>query len=443
MGGKMKVLLNHKNKASIYFAVCLMAAAGLLAQQPSSGAASAEVPGAALAAGATPLPDLMAEAEKNNPEILAAGHGWEAAATAVGSARAWPDTQVSVQSFSVGSPRPFAGFSHSDFAYIGFGASQDIPYPGKRTLRGQVAEREADSQREQAESVRRQIIDKLKASYFQLAYLEQMLGILEWNGQVLSDIEKIAESRYRVGQGNQQEVLKAQLERTKILQEITMHHRDEGQLQAQLKQLVGRAQESPDIVAAPLTPRPLTYTASDLLWAVKEHNPDVRARAAMVEKADAQINLAKKEFRPDFNVQYTFERTGSSFPAYYMATFGINLPNRGRRKAELAQASERREQANAELAAETQRQMAEVQSQYVLAQTSAEQLKIYKEGLIPQSDATFHSALAAYQSNRQDFETLLSAFRDLLNLNLDYQRELATHEAALARLETLTGVTLP
>jgi cobalt-zinc-cadmium efflux system outer membrane protein len=188
--------------------------------------------------------------------------------------------------------------------------------------------------------------------------------------------------------------------------------------------------------------RPLAYTASDLLWAVKEHNPDVRARAAMLDKADAQINLAKKEFRPDFNVQYTFERTGSSFPAYYMATFGINLPNRGRRKAELAQASELREQANAELAAETQRQMAEVQSQYVLAQTSAEQLKIYKEGLIPQSDATFHSALAAYQSNRQDFETLLSSFRDLLNLNLDYQRELATHEAALARLETLTGVTL-
>ena len=74
------------------------------------------------------------------------------------------------------------------------------------------------------------------------------------------------------------------------------------------------------------------------------------------------------------------------------------------------------------------------------AQTSEEQLNIYKEGLIPQSDATFRSALAAYQANRQDFQTLLSSFMDVLNLQLEYQRELADHEIALAHLETLTGV---
>ena len=84
--------------------------------------------------------------------------------------------------------------------------------------------------------------------------------------------------------------------------------------------------------------------------------------------------------------------------------------------------------------------MAEVQDQYVVAQTSAEQLKIYTEGLIPQSKATFQAALAAYQANRQDFQTLLFAFMDVLNLELEYQRELADHETALGQLETLTGV---
>lgn len=84
--------------------------------------------------------------------------------------------------------------------------------------------------------------------------------------------------------------------------------------------------------------------------------------------------------------------------------------------------------------------MAEVQDQYVVAQTSAEQLKIYSDGLIPQSNATFQSALAAYQASRQDFQTLLSSFMDVLSLQLDYQRELAEHEIALGRLETLTGV---
>jgi hypothetical protein len=84
--------------------------------------------------------------------------------------------------------------------------------------------------------------------------------------------------------------------------------------------------------------------------------------------------------------------------------------------------------------------LAEVQDQYVVAQTSAEQLKIYAEGLIPQSEATFRSALAAYEANRQDFQTLLSSFLDVLNLQVEYQRELADHESALAQLEALTGV---
>jgi len=206
--------------------------------------------------------------------------------------------------------------------------------------------------------------------------------------------------------------------------------------------LLGRPQDSPDIVTEPLHLRLLSRTSSDLLRQVQEQNPRVQSRVAMVGRMDAQVDLARKNFRPDFTVQYMFERTGSSFPAYYMANLSINLPNRGRRRAELEQASEEREQAHEELAAEMQRQQAEIQGQYIVAQASAEQLKIYKEGLIPQSDSTFRAALAAYQSNKQDFGGLLSSFLDLLRLDLDYQRELATHESALARLESLTGVTL-
>jgi len=87
--------------------------------------------------------------------------------------------------------------------------------------------------------------------------------------------------------------------------------------------------------------------------------------------------------------------------------------------------------------------LSEIQQQFVFAETSSEQLKIYKDGLVPQAAATFRSALAAYQANRQDFQTLLSSFLDALDLDLQYQRELANHEMALAKLEALTGVTLP
>ncbi len=390
----------------------------------------------------TPLEALIEEAGRNSPEIAAAAHGWQAASHVGKQVSALPDTQVSVQQFSVGSPRPFAGFSNSNFAYIGVGASQEIPFPGKRGLRVQVADREADSLHAQVESIRRQVLEKLKNTYFQLSYIQQTLGILQRNDRSLGDIEQIVESHYRVGQGNQQEVLRAQLQHTKILQEITMHHRQEGQLESQLKELLNRAQDSPDIVAEPLTLRSIPYSAPELLALARQQNPDIRARSELVRKAEAQTDLAHKEFRPDFDVQYMYQHTASQFRDYYMATFGLTLPNRGRRSAELAEATEKREQANKELEAAIQRKFAEIQSQYVLAQTSAEQLKIYKEGLIPQSGATLRSALAAYQANRQDFQTLISSFVDVLNLDLEYQRELAEHESALAKLEALTGVTL-
>jgi outer membrane protein TolC len=386
------------------------------------------------------LKDLIREAEQNSPEIAVAERGYAAATHVARQASALPDTQITVQQFAVGSPRPFAGYTNSEFAYVGLGASQEIPYPGKRGLRGQVANREADVRRVQIESVRRTVTDKLKAAYFRLAYLQQTLSVLERNNQLLKDVEQIVESRYRVGKGNQQEVLKAQLQSTKILQEITMHHREVGQLEAQLKQLLNRPQESPDIQTEPLAARILTYSASDLLSLAKQENPDVQAQQAMVTKTESQVELAKKEFRPDFSLQYMYQNTDRKFRDYYMAGFSITLPNPGRRKAELADAEATRDQANKQLEAEVQQRLAEVQDQYVVAQTSAEQLKIYKDGLIPQSNATFQSALAAYQSNRQDFETLLSSFMDALNLEIEYQRELADHEVALARIEMLTGV---
>jgi outer membrane protein TolC len=422
-------------------AILLTLATAALAQQPhEAGAPNAYGERFRETGPIVSIQDLVREAEQNNPEITAAERGYEAATHVAGQVSALPDTQLTVQQFAVGSPRPFAGYTNSDFAYIGFGASQEIPFPGKRSLRGQVANREADVRRIQIESVRRGIIAKLKATYFRLAYLQQTLSVLERDDKVLADVQQVVESRYHVGQGNQQEVLKAQLQHTKILQEIAMHHREVGQLQAQLKQLLNRPQDTADIQTEPLAVRNIPYSASDLLNMAKQQNPDIQSQHQMVRKAESQIELAHKEFRPDFNVQYMYENTDRKFRDYYVATFGINLPNRGRRKAQLAEAEASREQANQQLEAESQRRLAEVQDQYVVAQTSAEQLKIYAEGLIPQSEATFRSALAAYEANRQDFQTLLSSFLDVLNLQVEYQRELADHESALAQLEALTGV---
>jgi cobalt-zinc-cadmium efflux system outer membrane protein len=390
-----------------------------------------------------PLAALVEEARQKNPEIQAATHGAQAAGHAAKQAGALPDTQIILQHLSVGSPRPFAGYTNSDFAYVGLGASQEFPWPGKRRLRMQVASAQADAMHTQSGAVSRMVIEQVKIAYFKLAYLQATLEILLRDDKLLAEMEQIAESRYRVGQGNQQEVLKAQLQHTRILQEINMHHREQGQLQVQLKQLLARAQDSPDIVTEPLRERSLPESASSLLQQARQNNPEINAREQLVKRADLQTELARKEFRPDFGLQYLYQNTDRKFRDYYMLTFTVTLPNHGRRRAELAEATENRQSATAELNAEVQRRQAEVQDQYVMAKTSAEQLRIFREGLMPQAEATLRAAMAAYQANRQGFETLLSSFRDALDFEEQYQKELSEHESALARLESLTGVTLP
>ena len=391
----------------------------------------------------TSLRDLVQEAEQRNPQIAASFHGWQASRNVPKQVSAFPETQVSVQQFSVGSPRPFAGYSNSEFAYIGFGASQDIPYPGKRQLRARVAAHEADSMETQTDSVHRIVVGNLKMVYFKLAYIQQTLGVLQKSNDLLNQVQGATEARYRVGQGNQQDVLKAQLQHTKILQEIAHHHQEEGLLEAQIKQLLGRPQDSPDIVADTLSARSLAFSAPELLQKASEQNPDVRSKQALIRQQETQVELAHKNFRPDFNVQYAYQHTNGDTRDYYMATFGFRLPNRGRQKAELTEAEQNQERARREADSESQRVLSEVQQQYVRAKTSEDRLKIYSDGLVPQSEATFRAALSAYQSNRQDFESLLSSFLDVLNLDLEYRRELVEHESALAELERLTGVDMP
>jgi outer membrane protein TolC len=417
----------------LFVATCGVAMFG---QDPQSNDAGMATPVSALAS-------LIDEAHRNNPDIRAMSHSYAAAGQMSKAAGALPDTQLMVQHLGVGSPRPFAGYTNSDFAYIGLGAAQEFPWPGKRKLRQQAAELQAGAMHAQIEAVTRNVIEQVKLAYFKLAYLQQTLGILQSDDKVLSDMEQIAESRYRVGKGNQQEVLKAQLQHTRILQEINVHHREEAARQVQIKRYLGRAQDSPDIVTEPLRQRALPPDAQELFSRLRENNPEIAAGKSNLSRANKLVELSRKEFKPDFGVQYMYQNTDRRFRDYYMATLTVTMPNRGRRRAELAQALEEQQAAAANVDAETQRRLAEVEEQYRAARLSLDQLKIYREGLMPQARATFQSAMSAYQANRQDFETLLSSFRDVLDFEEQYQKELGEYESALARLESLTGVNLP
>jgi cobalt-zinc-cadmium efflux system outer membrane protein len=390
----------------------------------------------------TPLPALIREAENNNAEIKTAELTWKAATHVARQATTLPDPQFTVQQFSVGSPRPFAGITNSDFAYIGFGASQELPYPGKLRLKGQVADRQADTEHARAGALLAMIAGQVKTAYFRLAYLQQTLTFLERSGITLKQLGDSELARYRTGQGSQADVLKAQLEHTKLLREITMHHAEMAELQAELKRLLRRAQDSPDIVAENLTPRTLTYNIHDLLHFARDRNPDVKTQTAALKKQEAELQSAERAGKPDFNIGYQVEETGSQYRNYYMLTFNVTVPRRRRVEAAVAEAAELRNRAREDLDAQSQQQLADVQKQYVAATSSVELITEYREGLIPQAEAAFRAAMTAYQSNAQQLSSVLLAFNDLLNLQRDSATALLDHEVALARLETLTGVTL-
>lgn len=390
----------------------------------------------------TPLATLISEAQSSNTQISAADHAWKAATHVAQQATTLPDPQFTVQSYSVGSPKPFAGFSNSDFAYIGFGASQELPYTGKLRLKGEVATREADMQQTQADLLRSSISDQVKALYLRLAYLDATLSILGRNDAVLKPMIETGLSRYSLGQGSQAEVLKAQIEHTKILREVTMHHQEMGQLQASLKQLLSRSQSSPDIVPEPLSLTPLQRTAEELQNLVLAHNPAVSVDAAGVHKKDAQLRSAQREGKPDFNVGYMFQQTGGGYRDYYMLTVSMRLPRRKRVEAGVAEAAESLERSKQELDSQMQQQLAEVQKQYVTVTNTAELLAEYQDGLLPQARAAFQAEQTTYQSGKQAFAPVLSSLLDVLTFEHDYQQALLDHETALARLETLTGAQL-
>jgi outer membrane protein TolC len=391
------------------------------------------------------LADLIAEAERNNPQIQAARHGWQSAQEVPTQISTRPDPQFVLQHVSVGSPRPFAGYTNSDFAYVGLGISQDLPYPGKLRLRGEIAKKDAEVTQQKYESVGRTVQVAVKTVYFQLGFLFKQRTILDGDGQLLQQVEQAAEARYRNGMGMQQEVLQAQLERTKLLREITMNQLEVGKLQAELKQLLNRQQSSPDIETTELSDTTTPYTYDQLLAAAKLNNPEITGAQKMIEKQGLQVDLARKDFYPDFNLQYMWQRTDpTQFRAYYSVTLGVRFPiYRGRRQQpELAQAEADRSQAKSDFENQTQQIAFLLKQRFLSAEKSEELLKIYREGLLPQARAELQAGMAAYQSSRQDFQALLASFLDVLKLDEEYWQTISEHETALAQMEEITGMSL-
>jgi outer membrane protein, heavy metal efflux system len=416
-------------------------AAAILTVISSSGRAQDRAQAPDASDSANRLQSLVDEARARSPVVLAARSHWQAQTKVPIQAATLPDPQVSLQHFTVGSPQPFSGYETSDFYYTGFGVSQDIPGPGKLRLQRSEAEKDADYSWHRYEAAGRAVEEKVKELYYELFYHAKTLTILARNQEELTQIQQIADTRYRLGQGLQQDLIKAQLQTTELLKEHAMHHQEEDQEQLELKQLLGRDLDSRNIDVGEIEETHLQLDSSQLVQLADSGSPDLAADRAMEARSAEALKLAHKGYWPDFNVGYSFQKTGPGFRDYYMLSLGAKIPLYFWRKQTPAieqaalEAESAREQTRA-----TRLQVSSAGESSLVAMRTAERImSIYRDGLIPQAETSKASAMSAYRVGKVDFQTLLSSVLDLRNLRQEYYRSLADHEIAIAKIQQVIG----
>ena len=389
----------------------------------------------------SPIDALVAEALRSNPEIAGARSHWQATTKVPRQVGTLDDPQVFLQEFTVGSPAPASGYETSDFYYTGFGASQDIPGPGKLRLRAERAQKDADYARANLEGVERRITERVRETALNLFYLRRVTGLLERTRGELQDIARGAEQQYRTGTAQQQDVLKAQLAATSILKDSEMNRSDIDATEASLKALLGREQDSPTIAIAEISPSSFNLQEAQLGEAADAGSTDLKMARATLAGSKETLDLAHHDYWPDFSLGYQYNKTGPGFRDYYMLTVGAKVPLYFWRKQTPAveQAALEKQSAESQLRAAQLGAVSDLRSAAVEARSQERIITLYRDALIPQAEATQNSATAAYRTGKVDFQTLLSAVVDLLNLREGYYRAIADHEIAIARIKQIIG----
>ena len=388
------------------------------------------------------LDDAVREALRNNPALQSALHTAQAQRRHAPQASSYPDPTVSVG--WMGNIRPFSVQTNDPSSYRDLAAMQQLPFPGKRKLRGEIAGKEADAAQTDYDALRRRLTANVKSAFYDYWYYDKALQITLQNKNLLQKLSRIAEARYRVGKGIQQDVLKSQVELSLLLQKLTLLQQQRATAAARLNELLGRLPEQP--LAAPAEvagAASLNYSLDQLYQAADRTDPGLQREQRMVERGQLAVNLAHKDYYPDLSVGYMYEQR-PLLPDMHGFTFTVSIPvfYKSKQRQEVAEAGEQA------AAAENNRQNRQneldfqVKQQYLAAKASDELLRLFSEGVVPQSSLALESSMSAYQVGTVDFLSVIGNFSTVLNYEIDYYRELANYQSSLARMESMVGVDL-
>jgi outer membrane protein TolC len=404
--------------ARIFFgtaALALMASATVVAGNTSA-APTAEPPTAQ--ADTVALDDLVREAVAKNPAIQSAERKAEALRHRVPQVKALPDPVVTVG--WAGNVVPFEVQNGDPSSYRGLSAMQQIPLGGKLGLRGKVAAREGDAAAWESEITRRRVVAEVKTAYYEYFYLHTALGITRKNHALLEKLARIAEVRYQVGKGVQADVLRAHVELSRLRQRMTVLEQQQNTARARLNTLLFRDPEAALGAPAAVQTTSLNQTLEQLYELAAANDAELQRQQKLVEREQVTVALARKDYVPDLSVGWMYQQR-PGLPDMHGATFSLTARGRDDRRTNLA---------------------FEVKEQYLTARASEELVKLYSQGVVPQSSLALESSMASYEVGTVDFLTVITNFITVLDYETEYYREVANLRIAMARLEPLVGVEL-
>jgi len=368
----------------------------------------------------------------------------DALATIPSQAGSMPDPTVNIGLLNV----PTSNFNlHSeDMTMLEMGVSQSIPFPSKLALREKIAEQEALAATDSVDDARLRLVREVKQSWWRLFYYDRAINLLDESDRVFQQIIDIAQTKYKVGKGSQQDVLLAQLELSKLkkdkLELISLRHAQNARLNALLDRgpeiLIRIPHETefklPDVVESNLQDKALQI------------RPLFAQHKKMLEAAQSKVNLAKHDFYPDLTVGggYAFRQStpnGQARNDFASVQLSMNVPIYANRKQ--AKAVDQRQsellQEQYSLKDEHHKIQTEIAAKTADYQQTKEKLLLLEHEIIPQAQQTVVSLLAAYPVNQSNFTDLLRTQVSLFQYQAQYWQALSDTQQLLAELSAAIG----
>lgn len=411
---------------------------------------------------------LIGEALKNNPELAAGQSRVTSARHRIPQAKALPDPMVSAGYTNEGLSQYTFGNSYD--SVWAFGLSQTVPFPGKLIQKGKVAEKDMEVLGLQLHALRLATVARVKELYHDLFVAHKTVDILREKARLLEQAEKAALARFASGTGDQRDAVMAQTEKYMLLEKLEMVSQRRVTLEGMLNALLGRDVRLPLERPGEPSKAPYARGLDDLLVKASFDSPETKARAKKIEKAEAKVSQAKAEFFPDVTLSAGYSQKGYkanqdplvvtgaggdmgdvSGPAgnkqkwvdMWSASVSVTVPIYFFMKQSEGLKESRSDLAESRYDLEAGKNMiaAAIRENYAMLKSAERLAELFASGAIPKSRQDFQLAQAAYAAGKGDIYAVVARLKSVLDYEAQYWAQLAEKQKAIARLESLAGIT--